>query len=152
MHTVNGKRKRRKHQHNFKRRQEHLSGHAFKRTSLASMFVFFPVEVPGKLDLATRLAKHKQSFLNLLRQNGRRVTKVYSNLNGWIKAWKPVFTSAMWWPLVKKSNMPFIIQLALVSPGWTLALTTTPSFSLSGTTREKNTRISMARIERVRIK
>ena len=25
----------------------------------------------------TRLAEHKQSFLNLLRKNGRRVTKVY---------------------------------------------------------------------------
>ena len=43
---------------------------------------FLPVEVPGELDLAARLAKHKQSFLNLLRHNGRRVTKVYSNLNG----------------------------------------------------------------------
>ena len=25
----------------------------------------------------TRLAEHKQNFLNILRQNGRRVTKVY---------------------------------------------------------------------------
>ena len=31
-----------------------------------------------RLVLSTRLAVHKQSFLNLLRQNGRRVTKVYS--------------------------------------------------------------------------
>ena len=30
----------------------------------------------GGLVLSTRLAVHKQSFLNLLRQNGRRVTKV----------------------------------------------------------------------------
>ena len=43
---------------------------------------FSPVDVPGELELATRLAVHKQSFLNLLRQNGRRVTKVYSKLNG----------------------------------------------------------------------
>ena len=28
----------------------------------------------------TRLTVHKQSLLNLLRQNGRRVTKVYCNV------------------------------------------------------------------------
>lgn len=44
----------------------------------------------------------------------------------------------MWWPLVKKSSMPFIIQLAFVSPGCTLALITTPSFSLSGTEKENH--------------
>ena len=31
----------------------------------------------ASLVLSTRLAVHKQTFLNLLRQNGRRVTKVY---------------------------------------------------------------------------
>ena len=31
-----------------------------------------------RLVLSRRLAVHKQSFLNLLKQNGRRVTKVYS--------------------------------------------------------------------------
>ena len=33
--------------------------------------------ISGIFLLRTRLAVHKQSFLNLLRQNGRRVTKVY---------------------------------------------------------------------------
>jgi len=36
------------------------------------------VYATSSLVVSTRLAVHKQSFLNLLRQNDRRVTKVYA--------------------------------------------------------------------------
>ena len=40
--------------------------------------------MPASLVDRTRLAGHKQRFSNLLRQNGRRVTKVYNVPNSYM--------------------------------------------------------------------
>ena len=40
--------------------------------------------MPVNLEERTRLAGHKQRFSNLLRQNGRHVTKVYNVPNSYM--------------------------------------------------------------------
>ena len=61
---------------------------------------------PNSIQSSTsRLAVHKQSFLNLLKQNGRRVTKVYKDDDFKIVIQAKLFKHNLWRLKVKYQSI-----------------------------------------------